>query len=84
MSCFMVSELGPGPQSWASGFTTCTPITNNTRIPTRRRNRERRVGKFLLAALLWDSSAEARTATVAWGAGSRETTEDREGDWEYP
>jgi len=22
LSCFMVSELGPGPQSWASGFTT--------------------------------------------------------------
>ena len=71
LSYFMVSELGPGPQSWASGFTTCTPITNNTRIPTRRRNRERRVGKFLLAALLQDSGgAVARGRELRGGRGS--------------
>ena len=64
MSYFMVSGLGPGPQSWASGFTTCTPITNNTRIPTRRRNRERRVGKFLLVALLRDMAGAALGRTA--------------------
>ena len=61
LSCFMVSELGPGPQSWASGFTTYTPITNNTSgIPTARRNR---VGG-------WENSSGLRAAAGAAARGA--------------